>query len=72
METEPALTIQLSDNEVERLVQEPFSLLKFECMGQFVERAVKTTTEAAGPVTGTDRQDGENLNMAEARKKHPA
>ena len=70
-ESEPPFTMNLSDTKVERLVEKPLEILGYECISQFVERAVKATTEAAAVVTGVDRQDALTLNKNVARKKIP-
>lgn len=67
--TEPPLTKNLTNMQVEMLVQEPLKIPDFECISQFVERGVKATTEAASCTTGVDRQDALTLNKASARKK---
>ena len=70
-ESEPPLTMNISDREVEGLVVKPLEIREYECISQFVERAVKSTTEAAAVVTGGDRQDALTLNKNVARKKTP-
>ena len=70
-ETEPPLTLKLSDAEIEQLVYKPLEIPAYECVSQFVERAVKGTTEASSRTTGADRQDAVTMNKAAAREKVP-
>ena len=69
--SEPPLTRNLTNRELELMVDDPLKILKYECISQFVERGVKSTTEAASTTTGVDRQDALTLNKNEARKKVP-
>ena len=68
-ETEPPLTVNLTDIEVNCLLDCPFIVPDYECISQYVERGVKATTEAAACVTGQDRQDGLTINKEVSRKK---
>ena len=68
--SEPPLTRNLTNRELELMVDDPLKILKYECISQFV-KGVKTTTEAASTTTGVDRQDVLTLNKNQARKKVP-
>ena len=69
--SEPPLTMNLSNREVEMLVEKPLKIPEYECISQFVERGVKSTTESASTTTGVDRQDALTINKSVARMKVP-
>ena len=68
-ECEPPLTIRMSDEDIISIVDNPYEPPPFQCISQFVERAVKDTSESVGLVTGSKRQDGVTLNKHLSRKR---
>ena len=52
--SEPPLTRNLTNRELELMVDDPLKILKYECISQVVERGVKSTTDAASTTIGVD------------------
>jgi hypothetical protein len=73
--TEPPLTMELSQIDLERLVATHdvpvLNFPKFPCHTQSVERSVKLVTEACAAVCGAKSRDGFIVNRLESRKLMP-
>ena len=54
---EPPLTKDLSDEELQQLVSQPF-ISQIPCHSQGVERCVRTVSKASKSVYGMDARDG--------------
>ena len=70
--TEPPVLRHKTDDEIRSFIEEPYLPPNYECISQWVERAVKDTSEAAQSVSGRDRQDGLTLNKRANREKVPS
>ena len=66
---EPAVTRNLSDEDISDIVERPACFEKFPVHSQSVERAVKLVTESASCVYGQDRRHGFILNKVASRRR---
>ena len=70
--TESPLTLNQPEDVIRSYIDRPFVPPHYECISQFVERAVKDTSESVPMVTGVDRQDGLTLNKKQSRAEYPS
>ena len=68
---EPPLTKTLSDEELQKIVQQPFSV-DIPCHSQGVERCVRMVTEASNAVYGMDARDGYIRAVVKSRDFMPS
>jgi hypothetical protein len=75
MITEPPLTVDISDSDIQQFVatgaSEVISFPRFPCHTQAVERCVKLVTEASAVVCGFHSRDGVIRSKLEARRIMP-
>ena len=67
-ETQPPLLLSKTDEEIRSFINHPYEPPKYECISQFVERAVKLTSESVPYVSGVNRQDGVTINTQKSRQ----
>ena len=56
--SEPPITANLSDSEIQGLVTKPLIIPSYPCHMQSVERGIRLITEAACSVIGHEARDG--------------
>ena len=71
MATQSILTARLSSNEIRGFLDRSFSMEKFPCHTQSVERLVKEVSAASAQVFGAERRDGCVYARCSARKLVP-
>lgn len=55
--TEPPFTLQLSDDELQEIVDTPLEVPKFKCHTQMVERAVKEVTRVSKTIISKEKRN---------------
>ena len=70
--TEPPLTTDLTDAELQGIISQPLQVAAFPVHTVAVERAVKVVTEAAGAVLGEERRHGWICSRLEHRRQLPS
>ncbi|ESO05232.1 hypothetical protein HELRODRAFT_171587 [Helobdella robusta] len=71
--TSPPMLRDINDDKIEAAIKVPrkWTLKKYPCHNQSVERHVKLVTEASSPVCGALRRDGYIRAKLESRKEIP-
>ena len=69
--TEPPLTANLTDSELQDICDQPLQVAAFPVHTVAVERAVKVVTEAAAAVVGEERRHGWICSRLEHRRQLP-
>ena len=70
--TEPPITANLTDAEIENIRSEPLAVGAYPVHTVAVERGVKVVTEAAGLVVGEEQRHGYICSRLKHRRELPA